>query len=137
MNRNMVRKILLVDDDEDDQMIFGDALRQIDPGIEYFVAKNGEEALLLLRNKLNPDTIFLDLNMPVMNGCECMAEIKKDPDLNKIPIIIYTTSSLPDDKKRSKETGAQLFLRKPNTFVILKAELEKIFSDASAFYKQP
>jgi CheY-like chemotaxis protein len=91
----IVNKILMiVDDDEDDRAFFIDAIREINPCYDYFTAKNGLDALDQLRNMSRlPDFIFLDVNMPVMNGRECLKELKKDVKLKNIPVIIYSSSS--------------------------------------------
>ena len=70
---------LVADDDEDDRFFFLEALRSIDPGITCMLASNGREALTLLQSDFFslPDYIFLDLNMPLMNGLKCLEEIKK------------------------------------------------------------
>src|SRR5688572_7918660 len=86
--------VLIVDDDEDDRDLFCEALNQVSPFITCIMARNGEEALHGL--KLNcfpkPDLIFLDLNMPRVNGIQCLTELKKDTALRAIPVVICTTS---------------------------------------------
>lgn len=116
--------ILLVDDDADDQLIFKDALNEIAAGIECATANNGLEALDYLKaTVLKPTLIFLDLNMPFMNGFECLARIKKEDPLKEIPIVIFTTSDYPGDEQRTKELGAEIFLTKGPSFKLLKEKL--------------
>ncbi|PSL48742.1 response regulator receiver domain-containing protein [Chitinophaga niastensis] len=117
--------VLLIDDDIDDRMIFGEVLKELAPDIIYHEAINGEDALEKLDNHLIPDLIFLDLNMPRVDGKQFLAEIQQMDHLKKIPVIIYTTSSHEDDKKETRELGAAYFLTKPNNL----RELTHILSD--------
>lgn len=109
-------KILLVDDDADDRKYFNEALQDIDPGIELIEAKDGQQALELLRNTeySSPDYIFLDLRMPRYNGRQCLLQIKADDRLKDIPVIIYTTSKEVQDSEELQELGALHFISKPN-----------------------
>ena len=109
------RTILLVDDDQDDVEFFTVALKEIEPDSVCFVANDGNEALVMLRFGMQqlPDYIFLDLNMPLMNGRECLAELKKDERLKDIPVIICTTSSDQRDKDATEKLGAMYFFTKP------------------------
>ena len=81
-------RVLLVDDDEDDQALFFEAVKQYDETIDCIGAKNGQEALDYLRNEANlvPDFIFLDLRMPGLSGQRCLEEIKKEPRLLPVPV---------------------------------------------------
>lgn len=113
-------KILIVDDDRDDIDLFCLAMEKIDPGAECRAAKDCEEALKTLRleyeDKDLPDCIFLDLNMPCMDGKTCLKELKKDAKLKEIPVIIYTTSSHERDKEETAKLGAAYFLTKAYSF---------------------
>ncbi len=129
------KKIFLVDDDEDDQLFFTDALKEIDPTIECAVAKNGKEAIKILSElKQLPDVIFLDLNMPFMNGFECLKILKTEIKLSIIPIVIFTTSNDPRDVQLTHRLGAEVFLSKPNDFNQLKQKLEHILKINFDFY---
>ena len=123
MNRTVT--FLLVDDDPDDCDFFREAVREIDSTSVCFTAENGEDALVKLRKGLKklPDFIFLDLNMPRMDGKHCLAELKKDPKLENIPVIIYTTSSAPEDKEETRTLGASYFLTKPSDYQKLLKDL--------------
>lgn len=120
----------LIDDDEDDREVFQITLHQIGESIEYITAKNGLEAIEMLSkdDSFLPDFIFLDLNMPLMNGHECLEEIKKIPKLKHIPVIVYSTSAHENDVKRAEKQGAAHFLKKPNSIHKLKEVLIKLFA---------
>ncbi len=107
--------ILLIDDDLDDSAIFSEAVKDCDPAIDFQTVADADQALSYLRDLKNrlPDFIFLDLRMPGMTGQQCLVEIKKDPRLAQIPVIVYTTSK---DEKESillKNLGAVHFMSKP------------------------
>jgi CheY-like chemotaxis protein len=118
--------ILIVDDDAEDIELFTEAVLKIDESINCVEAYNGIEALKVLRrNALLPDFIFLDINMPLMNGRKCLEEIKANANYRHIPVIIYSTTT---DKKQIEECrklGAD-FLTKPNSFDELTRSLKGI-----------
>ena len=121
------QRILLVDDDEDDQLLFLDAIREIDKSIQCSVANDGLDAILFLQTKSPlPDLVFLDLNMPKMNGYQCLAQIKKEPRFKEIPVVIYTTSKIESDRERTLKMGARYFLTKPSDFSELIRELSRL-----------
>ena len=131
-------KILLVDDDADDQFIFIDAINEIASGIECIAVNNGFEAIDHLKTVIPlPSLIFLDLNMPFMNGFECLVQLKKDNLFKQIPVIIFTTSDSPREEKRTKELGAEVFLTKTSNFKLLKAKLLDILNTDFSKLSQP
>ena len=89
------RIVYMIDDDVEDQEIFLETLCEIDASIKCLNFFNGSDALNQLLNKgtILPDFIFIDLNMPVMNGYEFLKEVKTHKELIGLPVIIYTTSS--------------------------------------------
>jgi CheY-like chemotaxis protein len=91
----MSKTILLADDDKDDADIFKEALYVVDPSIDFFHMNTGSELFDFLDDEKNvrPSAIFLDLNMPEMNGWQCLAKLKNEKRFEAIPVIIYTTSS--------------------------------------------
>lgn len=106
--------VLHIDDDDEDQEIFLAAVNQLSQEINCHSITNATEALQKLTSKqLNPDVIFLDLNMPVMNGQQFLIEIKKCDDLKNIPVIIFSTSSHTATIQLMKELGAYDFITKP------------------------
>jgi CheY-like chemotaxis protein len=119
--------ILIVDNDMDDVLFFRDALAEIDPGIESIAAFNGIEALQKLEiAEIKPDFIFLDLNMPKMDGKQCLKHLKNNPLFQSIPVIIYSTNSRPEDKEEMLALGAASYLVKPNRFHLLKSEIQAV-----------
>jgi CheY-like chemotaxis protein len=120
--------IFLIDDDSDDREIFTLALEEVFPFYTCVTAKNGVEALERLRSgDVKPDYIFLDLNMPRMNGKQCLAEIKKEFALGKIPVIIYSTSSEFHHREQMITMGASAFVTKPPVIPELIASLKAVF----------
>jgi CheY-like chemotaxis protein len=121
--------ILVVDDDHEDIELFKEALHDIDPYITCVTAFNGNDALELLnRMEVYPDYIFLDLNMPCLNGKQCLGKIKTMKHLEHIPVIIYSTSKAESDIEEVKELGATYFLTKPTKFEDIKDAIAYIIS---------
>jgi CheY-like chemotaxis protein len=116
----MIRKFFLADDDEDDTHLFNEALRDIDSSIQFYSANNGRELLEKLRAGDMPQIIFLDINMPEMNGWEVLKNLREENTLKNIPVIMYSTSSITLNGKRAIESGALAFYEKPSNFLKLK-----------------
>lgn len=119
------KNILLIDDDLEDQEIFQSAVLQAadDASVQSF--SNAKEALAKLnKGELNPDVIFLDLNMPIMSGQEFLAAVKSTDGIKNIPVIIFSTSSNESTIKLTKDLGAAAFITKPNSFTILVQTLK-------------
>lgn len=121
--------ILLVDDDEDDQDIFKEAVCLINPNIKCLLAKDGEDGLAQLEtvNPL-PDYVFLDVNMPRMDGREFLKRVKGDARLAKIPVVIYSTSNHKHELGEYFRMGASNFITKPSEFNLLITYLKSILS---------
>lgn len=121
-------KVVLVDDDEDDRLFFSDALQEIDINTDLKEFHNGQELLTYLSNsgKELPQLIFLDLNMPVMNGFECLKKIRKNPDLKDLVVAIYSTSSSERDIEETFVNGANIYINKPNKFKDLKKAIAQV-----------
>lgn len=128
---------LLIDDDLDDQEIFALALQQVNPDLNFMTATSAHEALAKLAlPSPRPSYIFLDLNMPRMNGKECLREIKKMPHLKDIPVVIYSTSSLRNDVVETLRLGASEFITKPFSMPELVAVLRSFFEKHHSFVQQ-
>ncbi|MFH7019223.1 response regulator [Flavobacterium sp. FlaQc-47] len=116
--------ILFIDDDEEDLQIFQAALEQISTTIKYNYYTDARKALEQLRlGSVTTQAIFLDLNMPSMNGHEFLAQLKQEEKLKDIPVIIFTTSSDSSIREMTLSMGAIDFLTKPNDFKDLIALL--------------
>lgn len=121
-----VKSIYLIEDDLDDQEFFVEALREIKFAFLYGIANNGNEALEKLKNDIIPDLIFMDINMPQMNGIECLRKIIQTEQIKNIPVIILSTAIIEIEKIRS--LGARGFIEKPSDNRVLKTLLEKMIN---------
>ena len=117
--------ILMADDDEDDRLLTQDAFKEYRVRNDLRFVEDGEELMEYLQRKgrftdpttsPRPGLILLDLNMPRKDGREALAEIKSDPDLRSIPIVVLTTSKAEEDILRSYDLGVNSFITKPVTF---------------------
>lgn len=129
-------KILLVDDDEDDREFFADALVGVNLNTQLQQLDNGKSCLDYLMQQIDnlPNLIFLDLNMPIMNGFECLTEIRKNPLLKELPIAIYSTSSSDKDIERTFLNGANIYIKKPSSFEDLKKSLTQVIKMNWAYH---
>ena len=123
-----VKTVFMIDDDVEDQEIFAETIFSIDPLIKCIVPIDGRQAIgsLLIKGAILPDFIFVDLNMPNMNGYEFLKEIKDQEHLNHIPVVVYTTSSDSKDREKAKRLGAHSFITKPSALLELRRELATI-----------
>jgi CheY-like chemotaxis protein len=127
-NMAALKTCFLIDDDHDDQLIFTLALKQVSGSLMCVTANNGFEALEKLGQKgFLPDYIFMDLNMPGMNGIECLLKIKGLTHLRNIPVVIYTTSSNQQDILETNALGAYAFITKPYHIADLSQKLHEVF----------
>jgi CheY-like chemotaxis protein len=121
------KNILLVEDDADDQAFFTQAIKDIAPAAQWVLAQNGHEAMQLLHSlRPLPDVIFLDLQMPVMDGFAFLRALKGDGRYNKIPVFVFSTTIFRMDE--CMELGARSCLQKPATDGELRDLLSEIFS---------
>ncbi len=122
----MYKKILLIDDDEDEQFFFTEALKEIEAPVKFFFAITAGEGIKLMRF-LSPDIVFIDINMPLLNGLECLDLIKNDDKINSIPVVIYSTGVdgvVCDDAIKK---GAIDCLKKTNSIKGLTTVLRRLF----------
>lgn len=119
--------IMIVDDDIDDIEIFIDAAQLVDPSLLCMSAQNGLEAINLINaTKVKPGCIFVDLNMPKLNGKQFTKEIRKNPSYDHIKIIIYSTTKHDKDEREVKMLGANEFITKPTSHDALCSIIAKI-----------
>jgi CheY-like chemotaxis protein len=130
MEKKTDLNVLLADDDDDDREFFTEVVGEVDSRVRINSVKNGTALMTLITSPgvELPDIIFLDLNMPCKNGKECLREIKRDPRLRHIPVIIYSTSSHVKDIENAYNDGADLYVTKPNTFMDLKKIAKKVLN---------
>lgn len=121
--------VFLVDDDDYECEVFGDALKEFYTNHTLMLFKNGTSVIYHLLNSKNdlPDIIFLDLNMPKMTGIECLKEIRQIKHLQKLSIAIYTTSATDIDIENTFIAGANIFITKPGQFPDLIKILKHVF----------
>ncbi|MEC4005724.1 response regulator [Flavobacterium sp. SUN052] len=119
--------IILADDDEDDRLFFTDAFEEIKINTKVATYNDGVELMDYLNNDncILPDVLFLDLNMPRKSGKECLEEIRNNDKFQNVAIAIYSTSSSEEDIENTFVQGANIYIKKPNDFNLLK----KILSD--------
>ena len=127
----MAKSFLLTDDDIDDRELFAEALVAIDPSITCHFAEDGEAAIRLLTDKQieKPDIIFLDINMPVMDGWQVLRKLKSDNHYEDVPVMMYSTSSASGDRKTAKDLGALCFVTKPYNYKLVKSMLELVITN--------
>lgn len=119
--------ILIVDDDIDDLEIFTEAVNTISTQINCIRALDGAEAMQLLNN-INPDIIFLDINMPGMNGAECLSMIKTKEEFKNLPVVIYSTS--PEMLDLNQYEGLHVYsLKKDVSYLNTVISIKKILND--------
>ena len=122
--------IYIIDDDLDDQDFLIEAIKDIDLSIQCYTAINGQEGLQKLETSLipYPSLIFLDLNMPRVDGRKFLAAIKSHAQFKSIPVVIYTTSSDPGDREEMMKLGAMDYIVKQSDFALLKENVLTLFS---------
>lgn len=117
--------ILIADDDADDRMMAKEALDEcrlanhidfVEDGVELLAYLRGRDRYAEAGKRRRPGLIILDLNMPKMDGREALREIKADPSLRRIPIVVMTTSKAEEDIYRTYDLGVSSFITKPVTF---------------------
>jgi CheY-like chemotaxis protein len=120
--RATVMEILLVEDSPDDVLFTQEALADAEVPTRLHVARDGEEAMSFLRGEgghagaPRPDLVLLDLNMPRKDGREVLAEVKTDPELKSIPVVVLTTSSSDEDINKAYCAHVNSYVRKPVNF---------------------
>ena len=124
----------LIDDDQDDQEIFLSVLHGFTPAIHCETADNGKEGLhKLLTGEVNPDIIFLDLNMPLMNGKQFLEARQDHEKIKHIPVIILSTSSDHKTILEARQWGAKHFITKPDKFSLWEISVRSVLQDSNVY----
>lgn len=126
---------MLIDDDEDDRDFFMQVLEDIFPGMVCETAANGRMALDKLNGGVRPDLIFLDLNMPLMNGHQFLQEIRNHKHLTDIPVVILSTSADSQTIRETLSMGARHFITKPDLLPGWESALKNFFDDIDRILK--
>lgn len=128
--------ILLIEDNPGDIRLVVESMKESKKPNNLSMVKDGVEAMTYLHregvyaNAVRPDIILLDLNLPMKNGKEVLAEIKKDPDLKRIPVIVFTASSAERDVINSYDLHANCYITKPvslDKFIEVVGSIEKFW----------
>jgi CheY-like chemotaxis protein len=129
----MALTILYADDDSDDRMLVQEAFSEIEQSVSCITVCDGRQLLQLLNKVQNlPDVVFLDINMPGMDGRECLIELKRDRRFRNIPVVIYSTTSSQTEIKDYLRLGAMSFIQKPDSYPKLCACLARIVQSLNA-----
>ena len=118
----------------DDRLFFEDAIEELFTSYKLSTVTDGVELMEVLfdNSEQLPDILFLDINMPRKNGCECLAEIKANDMLKEIPVVIFSTSLDMEIVNKLYENGAHYYIRKPGDFNVLK----KVIYQATVLLKE-
>ena len=131
----MTFRILMAEDDSDDRLLLEQAFKDIQFPVDLLFVEDGDDLMRYLHSQGNysdsitfprPTIILLDLNMPRKDGRQALMEIKTDPDLRQIPVIVWTTSDLDEDIKRCHEAGANTYITKPRSYKGLLETVEDL-----------
>jgi CheY-like chemotaxis protein len=120
--------LLIIDDDQDDVELFKEAVHELNPEISVWSAHDGSHGIKMLTDELVvlPDFIFLDVNMPIMGGQECLGKIKATSRLRAIPVFMYSTTRNDREIVQYQKLGAEDFIVKPSEFDKLKSVIKSI-----------
>ena len=125
IRKALIKRILLIDDDQDDCALFKAALSEVSSSISVNALNGCEEVLRALDN-CGPDVIFLDINLPKVNGFKCLKQIQDSAKHCRIPIIMYSSSNNPKEVNIAYGYGASLFFKKPTRYLELVESLKSI-----------
>jgi CheY-like chemotaxis protein len=127
-----IKNVYYADDDPDDRFLFQEVINEIDASVQLTLADSGSALIDTLRTTTTlPDVIFLDWNMPVKNGLECLQEIKQYPRLRPIPVVIISTSSANSVSRATLDSGAFRYIQKPVYFAQLKTLIQECLQNIS------
>ncbi len=121
------KRILLIDDDEDEFEIFSMALQELETAFDFVFARSADFGLKMLSNII-PDYIFLDLNMPKLNGLRCLEKIKELKEIQSTSVFLYSTDITQEVKQKALNLGATGCIKKPLTIGKLSAILRPLLA---------
>lgn len=122
-----VQNIYLAEDDEDDIFFFQYAIEKLMPACNLKIAQNGLQLIDLIRNsQTSPDLMFIDINMPMVDGFETLSRLKSMPGYKQVPTIVYSTSRRDEDVIRAYKVGASAYLVKPLELESLEKAVQKV-----------
>ena len=128
-----MKTVFLSDDDPDDCLFFEEALKEVSLSTELTVSNDGVELMstlegIVTREPPPPHVIFLDLNMPRKNGFECLKEIRENPKMKNIPVVIFSTTANENAIETTYSLGANCYICKPRSHQLLKKAIETVLA---------
>jgi len=125
-----IQHIVLADDDDDDCDLFREALDELFVAPQLTIAKDGQQLMsVLMQTDLTlPDVLFLDVNMPLKNGIECLQDIRHTDRLKHLPVIMFSTSAQQWALEKVYELRASIYVLKPNSFLKLKDVIRDVLA---------
>jgi CheY-like chemotaxis protein len=116
------KTVLIIEDEEDAAELFAEMMRV--SGFRVLKTSNSAPALSLMATE-KPDVIILDIMMPEISGLDILRQMRRDPELARIPVVVVSAKSMPTDIKNGMEAGASTYLTKPVGFLDLKEAVER------------
>lgn len=126
-----ISHVLLADDDEDDRTLFSEAVKVISPDIKVTLAENEPSLLMFLNSEAVPEVIFLDVNMPLKSGIDCLRAIKGNINYINSAVVMYSTSNNVKDIDAAYNEGADFYIIKPSNYTLLIDILRSLFDTLS------
>ncbi len=125
----------MIDDDPEEAEFFSQALSELGLSTDFRYVGNGLDTLaeLLRKDGYLPDVIFMDVNMPVKNGWECLRDLKSLAEFRSVPIVMYSTLDIEQKGSAATDVGVAAFMTKPTTFVELKSCLSRLMHTLFTF----
>lgn len=122
------KTVLIIEDEEDAAELFAEMMRV--SGFHVLKTSRSTPAIeMMIANK--PDVVILDIMMPEVSGLDILHQMRRDPELSGIPVVVVSAKSMPADIKNGMEAGASTYLTKPVGFLELKEAVERAIADPS------
>src|SRR6187431_1679646 len=128
----LIKRVLLVEDDRDDQSLFCESLKELYPGFICEMANDGPQALEMIAQNTFYDYIFIDLNLPKLDGFQVLEAIQQTKLVQNLPLIILSSTSRQSDIDRCHDLGATSFYTKPSSFTELVDVMREAFREPLA-----